>query len=292
MISPAESISLVGNEYALPKVNPLSPADFRELVRDRAITILGAAPVEAAMRNDEELRRETEVLIQEKQNGQNNLVPVSFLSDGVARAKAVCRIMCRNGAGTGFLMGNGLLMTNHHVLPSIDEAELSFAEFSYEAGSSSIRINLKPMELFITSPFEELDYTIVSCEMKGIESITPIKLLKNTSTITRGEFVNIIQHPRGREKEVALQDNTVSYVYDIAVHYTTDTEKGSSGAAVFNNQWQLVALHHAALPLNGEAVNEGIRISAIVKNLTDLAAEGDAGAERVLAAARETAPTA
>src|SRR5262249_54334511 len=53
------------------------------------------------------------------------------------------------------------------------------------------------------------------------------------------------------------------------------TEPGSSGSPVFNNQWKLVALHHASVSTDspqgrstpedpsGKYLNEGIRLSAI-----------------------------
>ncbi|RWK46883.1 MAG: peptidase, partial [Mesorhizobium sp.] len=53
----------------------------------------------------------------------------------------------------------------------------------------------------------------------------------------------------------------------------TDTEPGSSGAPVFNDQWQVLALHHKAVPAPERTgkktvapvwiANEGVRISAI-----------------------------
>ena len=154
-------------------------------------------------------------------------------------------------------------------------------------------MNLKPLELFITSPMDDLDFTIIACEVTGIEDIKPIMLTRNPATITRGEYVNIIQHPAGRKREIALQDNTVSYVYDKAIHYATDTEPGSSGSAVFNNKWQLVALHHAGWYTNQsalEAVNEGIRISAIVSKLISLAHSGDTYASKIIGSIEDTSP--
>ena len=60
-----------------------------------------------------------------------------------------------------------------------------------------------------------------------------------------GEHVNIIQHPNGRRKEVAVQRNNITNVYANAARYTTDTEPGSSGSPVFNNAWDLILIHHA-----------------------------------------------
>lgn len=215
------------------------------------------------------------------------------MSKGVERAKAVCRIVTPAGLGTGFLIGRGLVMTNHHVLASVEEATGSQVEFGYEENGKIVKLALKPEEFFITSPFEELDFSIVACETAGIEDVIPVKLMRSPTTITRGEYANIIQHPKGRQKEIALQDNTVSYVYEKVIHYTTDTEPGSSGAAVFNNQWQLVALHHAGWYTDNDqqqAVNEGIRISAIVAKLVALAQTGDSAALQLTQKLEGTSP--
>jgi V8-like Glu-specific endopeptidase len=84
-----------------------------------------------------------------------------------------------------------------------------------------------------------------------------------------GQHVNIIQHPRGRRKEVSLQKNTITNVYQNRIRYTTDTEPGSSGSIVCNNAWDLIAIHHAGgLNQNGVWINnEGMRIDKIVANL-------------------------
>jgi V8-like Glu-specific endopeptidase len=55
------------------------------------------------------------------------------------------------------------------------------------------------------------------------------------------------------------------------IHYTAPTEGGSSGSPVFNQAWQLVAVHHAGEskmrrlddPTQTYKANEGITLSAI-----------------------------
>jgi len=62
-----------------------------------------------------------------------------------------------------------------------------------------------------------------------------------------GEPVNIIQHPKGRRKEVVLSNNWVNEIKRDHIWYAADADYSSSGSPVFNQQWQLVALHHAAV---------------------------------------------
>ena len=213
----------------------------------------------------------------EKVHLKPDFLPARFLQDGAARSAAVCRIITSIGtAGTGFLISrNGFLMTNNHVLETPEIARGSRAEFDFQEGGRTITVRLQPDRLFITD--ERLDFTIVACAMTGIAGIEPVALLRDPATVAVGERVNIVQHPAGRPKEVALHDNRVEEMFEEVIRYRTDTEPGSSGSSVFNNNWELVALHHAGISQRGgKALNEGIRIASIVAHL--LARSSGAGA--------------
>lgn len=94
-----------------------------------------------------------------------------------------------------------------------------------------------------------------------------LKLLN--STYSDNQHVNIVQHPKAERKQVSLQDNNIKNIFPNHIRYTSDTEPGSSGSPVFNNAWDLVALHHAAgEKQNGEWVsNQGVRIDKIIANI-------------------------
>src|SRR5262249_16458385 len=112
------------------------------------------------------------------------------------------------------------------------------------------------------------------------------------------QYVNIIQHPQGRPKQVALRDNQVIDLLDDFLHYRADTEPGSSGAPVFNDFWELVGLHHSGVPRRDQATkrpltrwgapwdgrderdvdwlaNEGGRLSRILPRLKAAPLEGE-----------------
>ena len=89
--------------------------------------------------------------------------------------------------------------------------------------------------------------------------------LRPTVSYPEGLRLNVVQHPRGRKKEVVVQQNVLTDVHTNVIHYFSDTDYGSSGSPVFNNTWDLMALHHAREP--SESANEGIRIDRIVADL-------------------------
>lgn len=270
----------------------LSPDEFRRLVARRAREIIdpyiGPVETEAERRQLEaEIEHHFEVI-----NQGADFLPARFLLDGAQAARAVCRIITATSFGTGFLIAPGVIMTNNHVIGSLEEALRSTAEFGFEAGQPAFRVACEPRRLFITN--EDLDFTIVAIEEEPVREVEHLRLLRNPALVTRHEVVNIIQHPRARPKEVALHNNKVVRVQDQTIRYETDTEPGSSGSPVFNNTWDLVALHHAGQPLpGGRAENEGIRISAIVQHLLDEANRSPASSaiiQPILESVTDTSP--
>ncbi len=94
--------------------------------------------------------------------------------------------------------------------------------------------------------------------------------LNGTPAYALNQMVNIIQHPAARHKEVALQKNVITNIYTTRIRYKTDTQRGSSGSPVFNNSWELIALHHAGGERDSAGnwiSNQGIRIDKIVNDL-------------------------
>ena len=117
-----------------------------------------------------------------------------------------------------------------------------------------------------------------------------LPLIPQTGMLVVGETVNIIQHPNGEPRQLAIQDNKVIDELGLFLHYQTDTSLGSSGSPVFNDQWEMVALHHSGVPgLSQEGkirstdgrdweewmgeqriagiANEGVRVSRLVQHV-------------------------
>lgn len=252
-------------------VDPLSPA-FQEFAEERLI------------------------------GGVNDIVDLTFMKIGLEVAKTICRLNYARGSGfgTGFLVSPRLLMTNHHVLEDKDSAANTVAEFNYENDQSMhlediISLSLRPDQFFLTS--EELDFTIVAInEPERAATLGYNKLFGEEGKAVIGEHINIIQHPNGQPKALCVSNNQLVDVFDNYLHYVTDTLPGSSGSPVYNNQWELIALHHTgvarrntkneALLKDGSVwqkgipdsqvdwvANEGVRVSRIVKEVKLLMGE-------------------
>lgn len=233
---------------------------------------------------------------------KNNILSGEFLEIGILTARSVCRISQGLKTGTGFLVGNGVVVTNHHVIKNEEEAKSSLFEFLFDDNSIGTP---RSTETYVanTDHFFWADEDLDICFL-GLQGVTDINifgwlpLLREEGKALIGDPTNIIQHPAGEKKRIVVHDSTFTLVdngtdADAFCWYTGDTNKGSSGAPVLNNRWEVLAVHHKAIPdtdvnghvldVNGKKIakdrfeendaqvrwlaNEGIRVSRIVAKL-------------------------
>lgn len=215
--------------------------------------------------------------------GNEDLFEVSFLEKGLERAKSVCRITVKDDEGnllengSGFLIEGQLLVTNHHVLENDLQAKWSIATFNCHLDAEGnplpqVLFKLQPEQYFRTSP--ELDLTICKIATRDIHNTNSIdqfgwiKLKSYDSPEFIGRYVNIIQHPLGGYKKLALRENELMEFATVQANlngqnkhpenfiwYKSDTAFGSSGSPLFNDKWQLVGIHHSGV---AEKTPEGL----------------------------------
>ncbi len=184
---------------------------------------------------------------------------------------------------------------------NLDSDRLDFPPVDYELDPSAV----------VSSPPDKLDYTLIKTKPlaeidteRGLNFldagdnfgwlplfeddalVTPPaskELIKADARLSKemkaaalfglpGEPVNIIQHPRGRAKEIVFYSNRVQQISENYIQYEADTDFGSSGSPVLNRQWQAVALHHAVMVEENEGgINVrgslGIRTCAIAQHI-------------------------
>lgn len=231
----------------------------------------------------------------------NDLLSIEFLEAGLLAARSVGRIIgFGTEFGTGFHVGHGILLTNHHIFHEPASAaeftfELNVEANKYPPAKEEFGFDFNPDRFFLTD--KKLDFTLVALDgHEPIERFGWHVLIKDEGKIRIGDPVNIIQHAGGGNKQIVVHN---SYFVDLEngsdvdpfCWYSGDTFKGSSGSPVFNNRWEVIALHHKAVPKtnkNGEIVdvnghrmsekrlkekpeevawyaNEGVRTSRLVK---------------------------
>lgn len=210
----------------------------------------------------------------EKIIGENTLRNVAFLQRGLDVSRAVVFIDAKEWVGTGFMASPCLLFTNHHVLPTREIVARSVFRFNYQLtfdGHEERVQEYKPRAAGLFHTCAELDYSLVETEgTPGTDwGIAPL----SSDIPLKDSRVNIIQHPGGLPKQISFQNNFVQYADATKVQYLTSTLNGSSGSPVFNDKWEVIAVHHAGgeLPEPGTELrylrNEGIAIGTILDNL-------------------------
>lgn len=265
-----------------------------------------AAPLRAARVGSSGLPALVETIGFERVIGRTDFQGMNFLEMALAVGRVVCRVQVKGsptslqGYGTGFLVSPRLLLTNNHVFRSEAEARYSLAEFDYQQDKHGAMLpvatfELAPDEFFATNV--ALDFSLVAVKpvsRNGVALTTYgwTRLIATQGKAILGDPLNVIQHPKGEPKQVVLRSNTLVDLMPDHAHYESDTERGSSGSPVFNDQWEVVALHHAGVPakegddliaIDGRVwtpamgperlrwvANEGIRVSSIVKAIEDL----------------------
>ncbi len=178
--------------------------------------------------------------------------------------------------GTGFLVADDLLMTNHHVTETAVQDKLSGTAIELTFGYRSKEANLTRYTLvqenWLVASDETLDYAVL--RINGSPGTDPVidkgtverghfKLVNNT--LEENEPLLILQHPydnlAGAPSPLRL---TIGFSMAPAadqrsfiIRHTANTDEGSSGSPVFSGRMDLIGLHNWGGPDNNEAIKAG-----------------------------------
>lgn len=214
--------------------------------------------------------------------------PFRFAARLVRACPQVCQIDVTSGsrrsAGTGFLVGPHIVLTNYHVLRDVLDDPVSSAKvtFTFDLHDHDARpARRAPLGLaadwrVAASPPELLDYVLVRLDgVPGYDVLSTGErrdwLCPSGDAISRpasGMRLVILQHPNGVLLKQAFGD--VVGVGDARLTHRVNTMRGSSGAPCYAvDDFRLVAVHTMGTAESGPAaVNAAVPMSAIHADLT------------------------
>ena len=225
----------------------------------------------------------------------DDMLPAGYLKRGSEVAKSVVRLLTprfeqavavdKSYWGTAWLLTPTLLMTNHHVFNARDEGEPAASdadwllqalatEVHFDVESENAAVHPKKIHEVIASD-KPLDFAVVRID--AVSDRPPLPIDIRTIDIKDGEIrpLNVIQHPNGKAKKIAIRNNLATASVAPQVRYFTSTYGGSSGAPVFSDEWNVVAIHRGSvaskvLSFQGRQtaiVNLGSQMAAVFKKL-------------------------
>jgi len=201
---------------------------------------------------------------------------VGFLRRAMARSASVCRVEIGKVSGTGFIVAPGKVLTNYHVLRPDDasdiqknakQAILRFEYFTMSGGDPSEGCVYRVVDggILDQSPVGELDFVLLQVEDKilGNGALAPAPLADEVPPVKSA--LNLLHHPAKETMKLSTSADGVTGVYPDRglIQYATRAVGGSSGSPCFNDDWKVVALHHAGRATTFGSIREGILIGPI-----------------------------
>ncbi|MCY1036604.1 trypsin-like peptidase domain-containing protein [Corallococcus sp. BB11-1] len=211
-------------------------------------------------------------------------------------SRRVCRVELDGGRalGTGFLVAPDVVLTNSHViehrlvealrvrfdLKVLPERIAVHPGRVYPVTACLAQSPHSPADLMHPRPREatrdELDYAFLRIQdAPGEDRLGDrprgfIPLPPSPAPFTTGALALVVQHPKGRPMQVALDTFQALNRSHTRITYCTNTHPGSSGSPCFTQDLELVALHHSGDPRPGHEAaedDEGIPLETIRASL-------------------------
>jgi hypothetical protein len=161
----------------------------------------------------------------------------------LAARSAVGRIESPKGTGIGTatLIGKSLLLTCDHIF-SKSQVKQAWVRFNYTSGSYALDSDVFELDLDTATRSSQLDYALV--RVKGEPKQRTANLID--AILDSNQEIRLIHHPQGQHIVISGLGQIVQVGEDYIDH-NISTDEGSSGAPIFNRDWQLVAIHRGNL---------------------------------------------
>jgi hypothetical protein len=212
--------------------------------------------------------------------------PVHWLNIGLKEARRVGRVQGEKGAVcSGFLIDGALISEAYQSLPLFLTCNHCVGGASQTSGipwssgavvfqqmqtDPSVQGEAAFLQLLGESNVDELNYSLLLLD-RWPGKVDELKVAPTGPQPEHHDRVFILSYPRGGGLSVSLEDNVTVKEPPFGLHqkagiyYLAPTEPGSAGAPVFNEHWEIVAMHVGGAP--DIRVNYGVAIAAVIDDV-------------------------
>ncbi len=211
--------------------------------------------------------------------GLADVLPGHWLRTGHEVSDAVALVRTPRGTATGVLVSPWLLLTVEPVLRHGDDAEQAVLQLRYQRDArgrtgAAREHRLDPERFFDADAV----HGWALAALRGPDAhagpghaYAPVPMQGASGTILLGQPVTVVQHRRGRPRELTVRASRLIGVTGTALTYgpVDGAGPGSAGAPVFTDRWDLVGLHHRPVEAaDGHPIaHEAVRVSVVVADL-------------------------
>lgn len=160
---------------------------------------------------------------------------------------------------TGFMVSDSMLVTNHHCVATAEVCKTTKALFGYQKSGA-----------FFTTPKEQFgckrvvkadrDLDVALLELNGSPGAATNwgAVAMSSKSPVSGQKLYVVQHPAGEPKQISDYGCSISetpvngYAKDVDLAHACDTLGGSSGSPIFDENGEVIALHHLGMSRSGK----------------------------------------
>lgn len=259
---------------------PANAADFIVAARASASANPALAALAAAHNVPTTAPANLEALVSQR----SRLIDFGRFRDGLDRVMTrVCRVVVPGSAGTGFLVGADLVLTNYHVVKGLMQdayaVDQMVCEFDYNSDIQQpkrVTVVAKPTTF---APFSDsdlsgsgapepaqLDYALLKIsEPLGLGARGFYHLDPTPRLLSVGDFAFVTQHANAQLLALAMGTITEFPGTALRIRYDVTTQPGSSGSPCLSAELDLVGLHHAADPEKTPTYNQAVPIWLVAR---------------------------
>ncbi len=159
---------------------------------------------------------------------------------------AAGRVECPKGTaiGSGVLIGKNTLLTCAHVIQAaINKAGAkAWVRFNYKEGTHSPDTYVFALNLRSLKKRKNLDFALIQLNGEPEQNLAAFPYTPAAKKLYQGNAIRLIHHPNGNHVIISEQSKIIQ-AGDDYIEHAIPSDAGSSGAPIFDEGWNLVAIH-------------------------------------------------